>query len=185
MSIDMNYIDVAERIAKVRGDAERQYPEGTFQPWDKDHPYRIERIGDQDFIVVVAAFYRTPDDPCPGIGMAYEQVPGKTQFTRGSELQNAETSAWGRALVAALAADTKRGIASAQEMRGRSAEPVDHQVRAARIELSATIKAIGVTPDEARKRFSADGHGDLSTSTDVDAIRGLTAYYRSRQEGTA
>src|SRR5690606_40824121 len=67
--------------------------------------------------VVVAAAYRTPDDQRPGIGMAYEPYPGRTPYTRGSELQNAETSAWGRAIVAALAADTRRGIASAEEVR--------------------------------------------------------------------
>lgn len=179
MSIDMNYVDVAERIVDVRGDAERVYPKGSFQPWDKAHPYRIETIDGQTYIAVVAAFYRTPDDPCPGVGMAYEQVPGKTQFTRGSELQNAETSAWGRALVAALAADTKRGIASAQEMRGQDADPID-PAKAARIELSAAIKTVNVKPDEAERRFQADGHGELAGSTDVDAIRGLTAFYRKK-----
>jgi len=54
--------------------------------------------------------------------MAYEQWPGRTPYTRDSELQNAETSAWGRAIVAVLAADTKRGIASQEEVRNRSAE---------------------------------------------------------------
>jgi hypothetical protein len=37
-------------------------------------------------------------------------------------LQNAETAAWGRAIVAALAADTRAGIASQQEVRNRRAE---------------------------------------------------------------
>jgi hypothetical protein len=175
VTIEMNYVDVAERIVEVRGDAKRVYPQGSFQPWDKANPYRIETIGGQTYIAVVAAFYRTPDDPCPGVGMAYEVVPGKTQFTRGSELQNAETSAWGRALVAALAADTKRGIASAQEARGR--EQVD-QAKDARIELFAAITAIGVKPEEAVARFAADGNGDLRQSSDVEAIQALTKFYQ-------
>ena len=45
-----------------------------------------------------------------------QQVPGLTPYTKNSELQNAETSAWGRALVAVLAADTKEGVASADEV---------------------------------------------------------------------
>jgi hypothetical protein len=35
---------------------------------------------------------------------------------------NAETSAWGRAIIAVLAADAKKGIASQQEVRNRRAE---------------------------------------------------------------
>lgn len=175
MSIDLDYVDVSERITNVRGEAERVYPQGTFQPWDKDHPYRIEKIGDQHYISVVMAFYRTPDDTRPGIGMAYEIVPGKTNFTRGSELQNAETSAWGRALVAALAADTKRGIASAEEARPRDKEPLPHV--AARYALSALIKRKGVTPEAAEERFKADGHGVLGQSDDVDAIKALIHFY--------
>lgn len=112
------YIDVAERIAAFR----ELYPTGSLQPADPARPYRIETIGDQIHIVYGAAAYRTPDDVRPGIGYAYEPYPGRTPYTRGSELQNAETSAWGRAIVAALAADTKRGIASAQEVRNRQAD---------------------------------------------------------------
>jgi hypothetical protein len=119
MPVDLSeYLDVAARIVQFR----EQFPTGSLQPADPTVPYRIESIGDQTYIVVVAAAYRTPDDPRPGIGMAYEVFPGKSNFTKGSELQNAETSAWGRSIVAALAADTKKGIASAQEVRNRRAE---------------------------------------------------------------
>jgi hypothetical protein len=114
----MDYIDVAARLVEFR----TKHPEGSLQPADLAVPFRIETIGDQTFIVVVAAAYRSPDDPKPGIGMAYEQFPGRTPYTKGSELQNAETSAWGRAIVAALAADTKKGVASAEEVRNRQAE---------------------------------------------------------------
>ena len=113
-----DYIDVAERIRQFR----EQHPEGSLQPADAATPYRIESIGDKTYIVVVAAAYRSPTDERPGVGMAYEEFPGRTPYTRNSELQNAETSAWGRAIVAALAADTKKGIASADEVRNRSAE---------------------------------------------------------------
>lgn len=118
-SFASDYIDVATRIAEVRGDAERHYPDGSFQAWE---PFRMVEVDGATYVAYTAAFYRTPDDPRPGIGSAWEQVPGKTAFTRGSELQNAETSAWGRALIAALAADSKKGIASADEVRARQAE---------------------------------------------------------------
>lgn len=113
-----DYVDVAARIAEFR----TKYPEGSLQPADPALPYRIETIADRTFIVVIAAAYRTPDDSRPGIGMAYEPWPGRTPYTKDSELMNAETSAWGRAIVAVLAADTKRGIASQEEVRNRQAE---------------------------------------------------------------
>lgn len=113
-----DYVDVPARIAEFRS----KHPEGSLQPWDPSHPFTVQTIGDRVYIVVVAAAYRSPDDLRPGIGMAYEQWPGKTPYTRDSELQNAETSAWGRAIVAALAADTKKGVASAEEVRNRKAD---------------------------------------------------------------
>lgn len=172
--IDPNYVDVAERISEFRD----KYPEGSLQPADLLRPYTIETIGDQTFIVVVAAAYRTAVDTRPGIGMAYEVFPGRTPYTKLSELQNAETSAWGRAIVAVLAADTKRGVASAQEMRSREDTPTLEPHVAARVELSALIKKLGVAPNEAAARFAADNDGAaLGQSADVEAIKALTRHY--------
>lgn len=105
-----DYVDVAERIREFK----RQYPEGSLQA---HLPPYITEAGGKAFVVYSAAAYRTPDDPRPGIGYAWEPVPGRTNFTRDSELMNAETSAWGRAIVA-LGFETKH-IASANEVRNR------------------------------------------------------------------
>jgi hypothetical protein len=115
-----DYVDVAERIRIFRD----LYPEGSLRPANPARPFWIEdvpNIGPR--LVYVAAAYRTPDDPAPGIGSAWEPLPGRTPYTRDSELMVAETSAWGRAIVAALAADTKRGVASADEVRARQSPP--------------------------------------------------------------
>ena len=115
-----DYVDVAERIRIFR-DA---YPEGSLRPADPARPFWVENIDGIGLrLVYVAAAYRHPEDPAPGIGSAWEPLPGKTPYTRDSELMVAETSAWGRAIVAALAADTKRGVASADEVRARKPEP--------------------------------------------------------------
>lgn len=134
------YVDVAERIRQFR----EAYPEGSLQPVNLEQPFQIITIhspewrlsragseiakqlgpddtGDAQFIVYWAAAYRHPNDPRPGIGCAYERVPGRTPFTRDSELMVAETSAWGRAIVAALAADSRR-VASLDEVRNRRAQ---------------------------------------------------------------
>lgn len=70
-------------------------------------------------VIVSAAAYRTPDDPLPGIGWSWMELPGTTQFTRGSELENTETSAWGRA-IAALGILVDRSIASRSEVAGKA-----------------------------------------------------------------
>jgi len=112
--LDLDYIDVAARIVEFR----TKHPEGSFQQVSLD----FKEVAGKWYVIYTAAAYRTPDDERPGIGTAWEPVPGKTNFTRDSELQNAETAAWGRAIVASLAADTKRGVASAQEVRNRRAD---------------------------------------------------------------
>ena len=117
------YIDVAERIRHFK----KAYPDGSLQPANPDKPFEIVNVDNRTFIVYVAAAYRTPDDQRPGIGTAWEPFPGKTNYTRDSELMNAETSAWGRAIVAALAADTQK-IASLEEVRNRANESTPQPV---------------------------------------------------------
>jgi len=113
----LDYIDVATRIVEFR----EKFPEGSLQQID----VKFIDFAGQSWVVYTAGAYRTPDDSRPGIGTAWEPVPGKTNFTRDSELQNAETAAWGRAMVAALAVDTRKGIASAEEVRNRQVEPAE------------------------------------------------------------
>jgi len=110
-----DYNDVNSRIAEFRD----KHPEGSLQQVALD----FREVNGAWWVVYTAAAYRSPDDERPGHGTAWEPVPGKTPFTRDSELQNAETAAWGRAIVAVLAADTKKGIASAEEVRNRQAPP--------------------------------------------------------------
>lgn len=90
---------------------------------------RAEEPQEDVFIVYAAAARRSPDDAHPGVGMAWESYPGQTPYTLGSELQNAETSAWGRAIVAALASDAKRGVSSREEVRNRVAEQEEPRQR--------------------------------------------------------
>lgn len=113
------YVDVAERIRQLR----EKHPEAILRPWNPDEPFKIMNIGNRDFIVYTAACYRTPDDPMPAVAVAAEPAVGKTNYTRDSEVMNAETSAWGRAIVACLAADTQK-IASLEEVRNRKADEV-------------------------------------------------------------
>jgi len=118
MSFNLDdYVDVAERIRM----AKEIFPDMRLQPANPAVPYVIEEIAGQTFIVYTAAFYRDATDLLPGIGCAWEIIPGATPYTKGSELMVCETSAWGRAIVAATGMATKK-IASKEEVqqaRGR------------------------------------------------------------------
>jgi hypothetical protein len=83
---------------------------------------QVQQTGMRVYIAFTAAAYRNADDKLPGIGTAWEPIPGPTSFTRDSEMQNAETAAWGRAIVAVLAADTRKGIATRDEVANRRGE---------------------------------------------------------------
>lgn len=110
MAINLDdYNDVPSRIAEFR----EKYPEATLQS-----EYEFVQADSRDWVVVKAQAYRTPDDPRPGVGLAFEQIPGKTPYTKDSELQNAETAAWGRAIIAVGAADARK-IASREEVEAR------------------------------------------------------------------
>jgi len=107
MSYDLSdYVDVAERIRI----AKELYPELSLQS-----EWTYDVLGDQLHIIVKAYAYRTPDDQRPGFGLAWEIYPGKTPYTKGSELMVCETSAWGRAL-AALGIEVRK-VASKQEVQ--------------------------------------------------------------------
>lgn len=85
-----DYVQVKDRIAKFY----ELFGQGRLvtdrvELWQDDGTPRI---------VVSAKAYRTPDDPLPGIGWSWMELPGKTPYTKGSEIENAETSAWGRAI---------------------------------------------------------------------------------------
>lgn len=107
-----DYVTVAERIQLFIA----RHPEGSLRPLWPDNPYRVLGEGETKWLVYGACAYRTPDDPAPGVGLAWEPVPGKTPYTRGSELMVAESSAWGRAL-AAIGIATNRSVATAEEVR--------------------------------------------------------------------
>jgi hypothetical protein len=68
-----------------------------------------------------ALAYRTADDPHPGVGWSWMVLPGSTNFTRGSELENTETSAWGRA-IASLGILIDKSIASQNEVDNKAEE---------------------------------------------------------------
>jgi len=147
------YIDVATRIVEFR----TKYPEGSLRPFNPDQPVTVITLGDKTFLQYVACAYRDPHDAAPGIGVAWEPFPGRTPFTRDSEAMVAETSAWGRAIVACLAADTKKGIASADEVRVANArrQPQEERKAATVVEPAVDEQGWQSGDEEDPKRATA------------------------------
>lgn len=105
--MDAGYVMVAERHAAFVKD----HPNGMIQT---DLAYGSDKL-----VVVKAmvwkkgrADYGTPPD---GTGMASMPIPGPTSFSKNSEVENAETSAVGRAL-AMIGYHAKHTMASGDEI---------------------------------------------------------------------
>lgn len=141
MSYDLkDYIDVKQRIKLFF----ERYPDGSIQ-----FEYKGTLDSNPDMIWGIARAYRTPTDERPGVGTACELAIGKTSFTRGSELMNLETSAWGRSL-AALNIGLEHGIASRQEVSAAQARNDEPRITGDPADFGPTHNATQATPAQVK-----------------------------------
>lgn len=122
------YVSVAERTGLFFD----KHPNGRIQCSRPE----IMEVGGKLYIWVQASVWREVDDPLPSIASAWEEFPGPTQFTKNSEMMNAETSAVGRAL-AWLGIEVRRGVSSSDEHRNAPPAPSDWRERF----MSACVEA--------------------------------------------
>ena len=108
------YVEVKDRIALFY----EAHPDGRLVTEEVRWP---DPADDAPRVAVKALAYRTADDPHPGVGWSWMPLPGTTPYTRGSELENTETSAWGRA-IGSLGIGIDKSIASANEVRAKGGE---------------------------------------------------------------
>lgn len=156
-----DYVPVNERIEAFY----TAFPEGSIQS-------EIVELTDSR-VTVKAYAYRQPDDPRPGHGHSSVNIPGSTPYTKGSEIENAETSAWGRA-IAALGFEVKRGIASTEEIAnkqsgaGRKTKPESgpvpapagpslDQIKARLLEVAAEHHIGAAALDELIRKYVPEG----------------------------
>jgi hypothetical protein len=126
-----DYVDVAERIRAWY----EAYPNARIET-------RIIEHNDKRVVVEARAYRGVKfdgasdelgfmDDRPAGVGHSAMQIPGATPYTRGSEIENCETSAVGRALV--MAGLPSKRIASDDEIRSKAAptkaEPVQERAK--------------------------------------------------------
>jgi hypothetical protein len=122
------YVEVADRLRE----------------WYEKNPSAriVTTIVDQSEkrVTVKAEVFRKADDVLPaGVGHSALTIPGTTPYTRGAELENAETSAIGRALVAAGLPSKK--VASADEVLAKRGA-ADAQVARAATEIFSETETV-------------------------------------------
>lgn len=116
MSYLENYTPVNERLIM----ALERFPDLRVQ----EEGYEVRQFGNQAFLECVVWVFTTPDDERPVRGSVLEPYPGKTPFTKDSELAVGMTSALGRAL-GYLGFGIEKGIASENEVKARRDPALD------------------------------------------------------------
>lgn len=109
-----DYVEVKDRIRLFY----ERYPDGRLVTEEVRWP---EPMDDLPRISVKALAYRSEFDSHPGVGWSWMVLPGSTTYTRGSELENTETSAWGRA-IGSLGIGIDKSIASVDEIGAKGGE---------------------------------------------------------------
>lgn len=149
-----DYIEVKDRIAIFY----ELYPQGRLVTGNVDV---LTSPDDKQRVMVRAFAYRTPDDPLPGVGCSWMDLPGTTSYTRGSELENTETSAWGRA-IASLGILIDRSIASAQEVQNKQGNGTEKRQESGAAEQRTTHR------DGLIGKAIAQGVQDFQLRTETD-----------------
>jgi hypothetical protein len=150
-----DYVDVKQRLLEFY----KKYPDGSIQ-------FEFKGIleSNPDMIWGIAYAYRNAEDARPGIGTASELAIGRTSFTKGSELMNLETSAWGRA-IGALGIGLGKSVASRQEVEAAQA----------RQEPDVDPWGAPAQPELSLQKARGDGHKDM-TEKQYAMIKSLFNY---------
>jgi hypothetical protein len=180
-----DYVDVKERLRQFYD----RHPEGrvvTTKVRLTTKPDGVPRV------VVEAAAYRNDDDA--GVrGWSWMVLPGSTPYTRGSELENVETSAWGRA-IGALGIGIDKSVASRDEIDAKSVPPepepiVDGLIGTVEIGKPPVDMSVRQTPEgdiygfrlgNGRKKYQVVATGPLAQTL---GVAGLEAGVRAQVWG--
>jgi hypothetical protein len=106
-----DYVDVPTRLAE----ALKRWPNLRIQ---ETRPVVIVTVDNQAFVEISCTVWRDDTDPIPTTAWCWEPIPGRTPYTKGSEMMNASTSCLGRAL-GFLGMGIGKSIASRNEVQAR------------------------------------------------------------------
>lgn len=107
----------------------------------------VRNLGERAYIEVAVTVHRDPDDTHPVTAHAWEPWPGRTPFTRDSEMMNAATSALGRAL-GYMGYGIDRGLATVDEITNRQDIPQEAPQRPVEAAVRPEPPSDGPPPTE-------------------------------------
>jgi hypothetical protein len=110
-----DYVDVPTRLAE----ALKRWPDLRIQ---ETKPI-IVTVDNQQYVEISCTVWRDSTDLMPTIAYCWEPIPGRTPYTKGSEMMNASTSCLGRAL-GFLGMGIGKSIASRNEVQARQPGPL-------------------------------------------------------------
>jgi hypothetical protein len=175
MNLD-GYVTVNERLKLALA----KYPDLRVE----ELPFQIVEIGEQTNLHCTVRVYTTPDDSRPVLGSVLEPVPGRTPYTRGSELMVGMTSALGRAL-GYLGFGIDKGIASNDEVAARVGTDRDFEDAMPAVTRSQVGSRAKTGPSKAAQAAFERGQGaDTGEPVEsvLDAFPGASV--KKRQEPT-
>lgn len=159
MNLD-GYVTVNERLKLALA----KYPDLRVE----ELPFQIVEIGDQTNLHCTVRVYTTPDDTRPVLGSVLEPVPGRTPYTRHSELMVGMTSALGRAL-GYLGFGIDKGIASNDEVAARVGSDRDFEDAMPAV-TRAQVGSRAKTGAQKAAEAAFDRAGDADTGEPAEAI---------------
>jgi hypothetical protein len=110
-----DYVDVPTRLAE----ALKRWPDLRIQ---ETKPL-IVTVDNQQYVEISCTVWRDSTDLMPTVAYCWEPIPGRTPYTKGSEMMNASTSCLGRAL-GFLGMGIGKSIASRNEVQARQPGPL-------------------------------------------------------------
>lgn len=148
-----DYVDVPTRLTM----ALKKYPDLRVA---ESRPQIVE-IDAQKYVEISCTVWRDANDQMPVVAYCWEQIPGKTPYTRGSEMMNCSTSCLGRAL-GFLGFGIGKSIASRDEVKVA-------QARQAPAQLAAVVPM----RDDVEVPFPEENQREYATPKQLGMMRAL------------
>lgn len=131
----------------------------------------IVTVADSTFVQVTVTVYRDPTDPMPTRATVWERLPGRTPYTRDSEVMNAATSALGRALgYMGVGVETSLSTRDEVALRATNSEP---EPRNPKPENTAKPAKLATQPQLAKINVLLTTLAVIERAAKLDVVTGI------------